>query len=50
MNHMKMIQESLQEGESEEDIKSSVLMLLRNKAGVNAGAAENQGSASVQSA
>ena len=50
MNHMKMIQESLQEGESEEDIKSSVLMLLRNKAGGNAGAAENQGSASVQTA
>ncbi len=31
-NHMKMIQESLNENESVEDIKSSVMMLLRNKA------------------
>lgn len=38
-NHMKMIQESLQEGESETDIKTSVLMLLKSKSG---GAAANQ--------
>lgn len=36
-NHMKMIQESLKDGESEDEIKQSILMLLRNKSGVSAG-------------
>ena len=44
-NHAKMIQESLQEGESQEDIKKSVLMLLKNKAG---SAAANQGAQQPQ--
>ena len=39
-NHMTMIQESLKENESVEDIKSSVMMLLRNKA---QSAAQNNG-------
>ena len=39
-NHMTMIQESLNDNEPEEDIKSSVLMLLRNKA---QSAAQNNG-------
>ena len=34
--HMKMIQESIKDGESDEDIKSSILMLMRNKAGAKA--------------
>lgn len=35
--HMTMIQESIKDGESDEDIKSSIIMLMRNKAGVTAG-------------
>ncbi len=44
-NHMTMIQESIKEGETDEDIKKSVLMLLRNKAdstGVNNGGQAQQ--------
>ena len=45
MNYMTMIQESLKDNESEADIKSSVLMMLRNS---GQGAAGNQGAAGAQ--
>ena len=41
-NHMSMIQESLKEGESKDEIKQSVIMMLRNNAPAGGGAQVQQ--------